>query len=122
VYLAALKYRASYGVRFSNYTKRAIKNRVLREVARLSRQREDEVPLDADAGDLPMQSSEPSEHIDPVTTWTRELPEPHGTIFRLLYVEGLKQRAVAERLGKTQPWVSQMHRSLLNLARAVFQA
>jgi DNA-directed RNA polymerase specialized sigma subunit len=120
VYQAALKYEASFGIPFANYSKRAIKNLVLKEAARLARQRRFETPL----GENPDEHDGPQSgicddcgHIDTVRDWVGELPEPHATIFHLLYVKGLRQRPAAQVMGVSQPRVAQLHRSLLDLAR-----
>src|SRR5262249_35143285 len=106
VYKAALKYNPTSGVLFANYAKRAIRNGVVQEAARLVRQRQFETPLDYDLGteevslaDVP----DDSDKIDLVREWVKDLPEPHATIFQLLYVEGLTQRDAAEQLGVSQP-------------------
>ena len=122
VYTAALKYGPHHGTPFSHYAKRAIRNRVLREVARLKRQRKGEAALDAVTNDVPVPMPEPQEQTDLLVLWTRELLEPHRTIFQLLYVQGLTQRAAAQRVQKSQPRVSQMHQSLLDLAREYLRA
>lgn len=120
VYKAALKYKFERGTPFSHYTKRAIKNAVMQEVTRLSRQWQFESPLDNWVHDVDGQADAPDERIERISKWVESLSEPHATIFRMLYVEGLKQRIVAEKLEVSQPRIAQLHGSLLDLARAVF--
>jgi RNA polymerase sigma factor (sigma-70 family) len=108
VFQSALNYDSLFEVPFGNYTKRAIKNCVMKEAARLAHQRWCEVPLVEKA----------TKRADRIKEFVRELPEPHATIFRLLYTEGMKQREAAKHLKVTQPRVAQMHRSLLDFVRA----
>jgi RNA polymerase sigma factor (sigma-70 family) len=115
VYQSALKYDPSFGVPYSNYTKRAIKNSVMQEAARLARQRKLDQPLEG----YNEQRTEPYRNHS-VKEWVLELSEPHATIFRLLYIEKLRQRVAAEEMGVSQPRVAQLHLSFLNLARATF--
>ncbi len=119
VYQAALKYKPSFQVPFANYTKRAIKNSVMKEAARLDRQRKFETPLNGNS-DQQAEIKDHADQTDPVKEWVRELPEPHATIFRLLYVEQLKQRPAAREMGVSQPRVAQLHMAFLNLARETF--
>ena len=118
VYWSALRYKASVGVPFSHYAKRAIKNRITREAARLVGRRRSEVPLDEVPGDQPAVMPVPDPRLELVREWTRNLPHPHAAVYRLLYVEGLSQRSAAVELGVSQPRVSQMHKSLLDFGRA----
>jgi RNA polymerase sigma factor (sigma-70 family) len=123
VYLAALNYKASFGFPFGNYTKRAIKNLVLKEADRLARQRRFETPLETNQKEHGWYQEELTADgacFEPIKEWVRELPEPHATIFRLLYVERLKQRQAAEQMGVSQPRVAQLHKSFLSVARETF--
>src|SRR4051812_50203268 len=58
--------------------------------------------MDAGSGDATVGFVVPGDVTAPVREWVRELPEPHASLFRLLYVEGLKQRDVAVEVGKSQ--------------------
>ena len=49
-----------------------------------------------------------------MTEWFGQLPEPHLTIFHLLYVEGLRQRFAARKMGVSQPRVAQLHLCSVN--------
>jgi RNA polymerase sigma factor (sigma-70 family) len=125
VYRCALKYDPSYEFPFGNYAKRAIKNSVMGEAVRLARWRRLERPLE---GNVEAQTDSPQGLVvetslaEPIMKWVLELPEPHPTIFRLLYVGQLKQRAAAKELGLSQPRVAQLHQSFLVLARSAFTA
>jgi RNA polymerase sporulation-specific sigma factor len=123
VYQAALHYDGSLGVPFGNYTKRAIKNLILKETQRLAQQRLFDSQLEPNPEDNGADQEEIEDaaaRIDSIKEWVRELPEPHASIFRLLYVEGLKQRSAAEEIGVSQPRVAQLHKAFLNLAREAF--
>lgn len=123
VYQAALNYNPSSETPFGNYTKRAIKNAILNETGRLARQRKLEMPLEGTAAEGKAERGEVADYADrtePVREWVQELPEPHATIFRLLYAEKLKQRAAAKEMGVSQPRVAQLHQSFLDHARAAF--
>jgi RNA polymerase sigma factor (sigma-70 family) len=120
VYQSALNYDPSFEITFGHYTKRAIKNSVLKEAARLARQRRLETPLEwhAEKEDkLPEHMMHRAGQAQVVKEWLLQLPEPHATIFRLLYVEKVKQRAAAQEMGVSQPRVAQLNKSFLNLAR-----
>jgi|GEM_PF-5331338 len=121
VYQAALNYKASFGVPFGNYTKRAIKNLILKEADRLARQRRFETLLETNSEeDRGEEVIDDSAIFGSIKEWIRELPEPHATIFGLLYIERLKQQPAAQQMGVSQPRVSQLHKSLLCLARGTF--
>jgi RNA polymerase sigma factor (sigma-70 family) len=125
VYQSALNYDPTLDVPFGNYTKRAIKNCVMQEAARLTRQRRLEVSPEgrAEKGDDQLEGLlDDGGQARQVKEWVLELPEPHATIFRLLYVERKTQRVVAEEIGVSQPRVAQLHRSFLDLAWATFTA
>jgi DNA-directed RNA polymerase specialized sigma24 family protein len=97
----------------------------MQEAARLARQRRLETPLEGNAeegADSAEEMVDEAGQVRPVKRWVLELPEPHATIFRLLYVEQLKQRAAAKEMGVSQPRVAQLHQSFLDLARAAFTA
>ncbi len=124
VYACALKYDVALGFPFSNYTKRAIKNCVMQEAARLARQRRLEASLEEHGDDI-VRLNESVEEIDltrSVKEWVPDLPEPHASIFRLLYVEQKKQREVAQEMEVSQPRVAQLHRTFLELATAMFNS
>jgi RNA polymerase sigma factor (sigma-70 family) len=125
VHQSALNYDLSLEFPFGNYAKRGIKNCIMQEATRLARQRRLETPLEGhaeDGDDLPPEMVNDTGPADAVKGWVLELPEPHATIFRLLYVEKLKQRGAAEELGISQPRVAQLHRSFLDITRAAFTA
>ena len=120
VYQSALNYDASRQVPFGNYAKRAVKNCVVQEAVRLARQRKSEKPLEGHSKGVDEVSEEMADRAHRrslVKKWAQDLPEPHATIFRLLYIEGLKQRPAAKQIGVSQPRVAQLHRSFLDIAR-----
>lgn len=120
VYVAALNYKASCMVPFAHYAKRTIKNRVLTEAVRLTGQRSHETSMSENTAvdDSPYPKLKYAEHLMLVKEWVRDLSEPHATIFRLLYLERVKQREAGQILRVSQPRVAQMHRGLLEVARA----
>jgi RNA polymerase sigma factor (sigma-70 family) len=123
VYQAALRYCPSRGLPFAHYAKRAIKNNVVKQAARLQRQRRCETPLYEVGGDLESHAAallSDDEGIVALSQWLADLGEPHATTCRLLYAECLSQREAASQLGISQPRVAQLHRSLLNHARTAF--
>ena len=123
VYQAALHYRPLGGFPFAHYAKRAIKNNVVKHAQRPQRQRRYETPLceiDDDAQPAVAALIDGDEELVSIREWLAELGEPHRTIFELLYVERMNQREAAKHLGRSQPRVAQLHRSLLDLARAEF--
>lgn len=123
VYRAALNYKSSLGTQFGNYAKRAIRNLVMKEAVRLARQRRSETPLEWEAQQRKYRSAE-WDHArvrdDAVKAWVRELPEPHATIFRLLYADALKQRVAAQEMGVSQARVAQMHKDFVVFAGIAF--
>jgi RNA polymerase sigma factor (sigma-70 family) len=119
VYHCALYFNGSLGVPFGHYTKRGIKNRVRKEAHRLARQRRFDGPLESNVADE-QDLSDDRGSVDAVKRWVQELPEPHATTFRLLYVESMTQRSAARQMGVSQPRVAQLHRSFLCFARGAF--
>jgi len=122
VYHSALNYDPAFDVPFGNYTKRGIKNSVMQESARLARQRRFELSLEGYDDENDAASGEhldESDQIHSVKAWVLELPEPHATIFRLLYVQGMKQRPAAKEMGVSQPRVAQLHRTFIGLGQKV---
>lgn len=121
---AANYFKAAAGFQFGHYAKRAIKNNVRREAARLARERSRQWPLDGNPEVLERLNADEAYRAQVVAEVITErmsaLPSDQQAIFRLLYVEGLTQRAAARQLGVSQPRVAQLHRSLLQLGRAVF--
>ncbi len=109
---------------FDHYTKRGIKNTtIMQESARLTRDGDSRLPLKdmtTENGAPPGEFLEENGQSQSVKLWVLELPEPHATIFRLLYAEGMKQRPAAKEMGISQPRVAQLHRSFLDLAQIVF--
>jgi RNA polymerase sigma factor (sigma-70 family) len=123
LYRAALKFNPLADVPFANYAKRVIKHAILKEAARIARQRAFETSLDGISDDGEANQTglvDRNSQADLVRRWCQELGEPHATIYRLLYSEGVRQRRAAEELGVSQPRIAQLHKSFLNLARAAF--
>jgi RNA polymerase sigma factor (sigma-70 family) len=125
VYQAVWAYKSDAGFPFAHYAKRAIKNNVLREVLRLARQRSGETRLDDNPKVFNLLTGDTNWRMEFNDDFARRftvLPAAHQEIYKLLYVEGLTQRAAAKRLGVSQPRIAQLHTSLLKIGQIVFAA
>ena len=114
VFRAAISYDPSLAVPFGNYAKRAIRNQVIKEALRLKDQRSLEVgTCDVYSGD----AKRDERILDFVRLWLLELREPYSTIYRLLYIDGHRQRDAAGLMQLSQPRVAQLHAELLDAGR-----
>lgn len=121
---AVENYDPSVPTPFSHYAKRAIRFGVIREAGRLSRQRDSEkssIEDNPEAIDLlaSFGTCQGDGAATSLADWIGSLPERQRELYRLLYVEGLTQRAAAVSLGTSQPRIAQLHRALLSEGAAV---
>jgi len=130
-YLKARKaYKAARGP-FENYAKSAIKNALIS--ARRAEQRHSgitpgsseeepdvriDVPEVEEGEDDQLFQIELRGAIKAVEPWRAKLPAKLRLIARALYFEGVSQRDVGERLGLSQPRISQLHAQLLSIGQA----
>jgi RNA polymerase sigma factor (sigma-70 family) len=115
---AIANFDRSFPSPFAHYAKRSIRFAVIREAKRLSRQRRREkssIEDNPQAIDrLVCAGAQPSRGaVAQLLEWIDSLPDRLRELYRLLYVEGLTQRAAAEILDASQPRIAQLHRALL---------
>jgi RNA polymerase sigma factor (sigma-70 family) len=127
---AVKNFRSSRGA-FGHYASSAIKNSMLREVARSVRSGATIALEDVDSQQIEealhrnssTSSAEPDLGVllKSVLSWVRSLDRQLSDIYDLLYQKEIDQRAAASKLGVTQPRVSQLKARLVRLGAKSFR-
>lgn len=110
---ASKRFDPARTIPFDHYAARAIRN----ETAKAHERSRPVSFGDSALATIPAPTSEMAGYLADVREWVCRQPRPMQKVYVALYCRGMSQREAAERLRRSQAWISIQHKQLLERAR-----